>query len=327
MLLERVRALPGVTAASLVSDPPLSGLSSAVFYTAEGQPAMNAQQRPRAYVHRASPDFFATLQIPVEDRPDVPRTRGASGLRTSWSSARTWPRASGPVRSAVGKRIKMGGSTSNSPWLTIVGVVGEVKYRGLPENPTRDPDLYFPFLDRSQQVSLVIRTAVDAATLVAPVRQVIREINPNIPVFAVTTMRDSVDDQTAQSRFTTWLMGVFAGVALLLASVGIYGVMSYLVVQRTREVGIRMALGASRGEIVRLVVGGGAVLIAIGVAIGGVASLLLARVSASLFYAVTVRDAATLVAVGVLTVVGLAACYLPAVRASRIDPLAALRVD
>ena len=112
-------------------------------------------------------------------------------------------------------------------------------------------------------------------------RQVIREVNPNIPVFAVTTMRDAVDDQTAQSRFTTWLMGAFAGVALLLAAVGIYGVMSYLVVQRTREVGIRMALGrrARRDRPARR--GGGAVLIAIGVAIGGVASLLLARVSAS----------------------------------------------
>jgi ABC-type antimicrobial peptide transport system permease subunit len=114
---------------------------------------------------------------------------------------------------------------------------------------------------------------------------------------------------------------------LLLASVGIYGVMSYLVLQRTREVGIRMALGATRQEIVRLVVGGGARLIALGVVVGGIASLVLARISASLFYGVTVRDAASLIAVGVLVAVGLAACYLPAVRAARIDPLTALRVD
>jgi len=326
VLLERVRALPGVTAASLVSDPPLSGLASAVFYSAEGQPAMNAQQRPRAYVHRASPDFFATLQIPLKSgRTFVEQDqRSDAGIVVVSDSvaARFWP-----GQSAVGKRIKLGGLNSSSPWLSIVGVVGEVKYRGLPENPTRDPDLYFPFLDRSQQVSLVIRSAVDPSSLVTPVRQVIREINPNIPVFAVTTMRDAVDEQTAQSRFTTWLMGAFAAVALLLASVGIYGVMSYLVLQRTREVGIRMALGATRQEIVRLVVGGGARLIVLGVLIGGIASLALARVSSSLFYAVTIRDAATVVAVGVLVVVGLAACYLPAMRAARIDPLTALRVD
>jgi putative ABC transport system permease protein len=326
VLLERVRALPGVTAASLVSDPPLSGIASAVFYTAEGQPVMNAQQRPRAYVHRATPDFFATLQIPLksgrafveqDQRPDATVVVVSENV-----AGRFWP-----GQSAIGKRIKIGGLNSPNPWLSIVGVVGEVKYRGLPENPTGDPDLYFPFLDRSQQVSLVIRSGVDASSLVTPFRQVIREINPNIPVFAVTTMRDAVDDQTAQSRFTTWLMGAFAGVALLLASVGIYGVMSYLVLQRTREVGIRMALGATRHEIVRLVVGGGARLIVLGVVLGGVAALALARVSASLFYGVTVRDAATLVAVAVLVTVGLAACYLPAVRAARIDPLTALRVD
>jgi predicted permease len=326
VLLERVRALPGVTAASLVSDPPLSGLSSAVFYVAEGQPATNAQQRPRAYVHRVSPDFFATLQIPVKSgRPFVERDErpGADAVIVSENVAtRFWP-----GQNAIGKRIKLGGLDSRSPWLSIIGVVGEVKYRGLPENPTRDPDIYFPFLDRAQQVSLVLRTAVDPSSLVAPVRQVIRQINPGVPVFAVTTMRDAVADQTAQSRFTTWLMGAFAGVALLLASVGIYGVMSYLVVQRTHELGIRMALGATQWEIVRLVVGGGARLIVTGIAIGGIASLLLARVSASLLYGVTVRDSATLIAVGVLAVVGLAACYLPAIRAARIEPLTALRVD
>jgi putative ABC transport system permease protein len=326
VLLERVRAVPGVTAASLVSDPPLSGLSSAVFYTAEGQPAMNAQQRPRAYVHRASPEFFATLQIPMKDgrtfldqeaRPDTNVV-----VVSEHVASRFWPNVS-----AVGKRIKIGGLTSSSPWLSIVGVVGEVKYRGLPDNPTRDPDLYFPFLDRTAQVSLVLRTAVDAGSLVPAVRQAIRDVNANVPVFAVAVMRDAVDAQTAQSRFTTWLMGAFAGVALLLAAVGIYGVMSYLVLQRTREMGIRMALGATRHEIVSLVVGGGAVLIGVGVAIGAVASLLLARVAESLFYGVSVRDAATIVAIGVLALVGLAACYLPAARAARIDPLAALRVE
>ena len=326
VLLDRVRGLPGVSAASLVSDPPLSGLSSAVFYAAEGQPAMNAQQRPRAYVHRTTPDLFATLQIPLRDgRTFLERetTQPADVVIVSENVAkRFWP-----GQSATGKRIKLGGLSSSNPWLTIVGIVGEVKYRGLPDNPTRDPDLYFPFQDRNQQISLVIRSAVDASSLVAPVRQVIRDINPNIPVFSVATLQDMVADQTAQSRFITWLMGGFGGVALLLAAVGIYGVMSYLVLQRRREVGIRMALGATPREIVRLVVSGGAVLIALGVVIGTVAALLLQTVAATMFYGVTVRDGASLIAIGLLALVGLAACYVPAIRAARIDPLMALRVD
>src|SRR4029078_5458855 len=139
-------------------------------------PAMNAQQRPRAYVHRATPDFFATLQIPVksgrtfvepEQRPDA-----AFVVVSENVAGRFWP-----GQSAIGKRLKIGGHNSSNPWLSIVGVVGEVKYRGLPENPTRDPDLYFPFLDRSQQVSLVIRSGVDASSLATPAPQVIRQLN------------------------------------------------------------------------------------------------------------------------------------------------------
>jgi predicted permease len=327
VLLERVRALPGVTAASLVSDPPLSGLSSAVFYTAEGQPAMNAQQRPRAYVHRASPDFFATLQIPLKSgrafleqdaRPDANVVVVSENVAT-----RFWP-----GRSAIGQRIKIGGLTSTSPWLSIVGVVGEVKYRGLPENPTRDPDLYFPFLDRNQQVSLVLRSGVDAASLVSPVRQVIRDINPNIPVFAVTTMRDAVDDQTAQSRFTTWLMGAFAGVALLLASVGIYGVMSYLVLRRTREVGIRMALGARPSHVLALVIGQGLRLFVLGMAVGVLAAAALMRLVRTFLFGVSPGDPATFA--GVILLLGggaVLACAVPALRAMRVDPAVALRYE
>ena len=325
-LLDRVRALPGVTNASLVSDPPLSGLGSAVFYSAEGQGVTNAQTMPRAYVHRALPEFFATVGIPfVHGRTFVDADLTPSSrvvIASEHVVTRFWP-----GQDPIGKRIKLGPLTSSNPWLTIVGVVGEVKYRGLPENPTADPDLYFPFIDRAQQVSLVIRTARDPGPLVPSVRQAIREVDPGIPVFGVFTMTDRIADQTAQSRFTTWVMGVFAGIALLLAAIGIYGVMSYLVAQRTREVGIRMALGASRREIVRLIVGRGARLIVVGIVIGAAGSIALQRLMATLTFKASILDGATVAAVGILAGAGLLACYLPALRAARVDPLVALRAE
>lgn len=152
-------------------------------------------------------------------------------------------------------------------------------------------------------------------------------MDPAIPVFSVASMAERVGDQTAQSRFTTWLMGFFAGAALLLAVVGIYGVMSYLVTQRTREFGIRLALGATGGDIVRMVVGHGARLIGLGVAIGMAGAFALTRLVESLLFGVTLADAATGIAVAGLAAVALAACYLPARRSSRMDPLCALRAE
>jgi predicted permease len=325
-LLDRVRALPGVTGASLASDPPLSGLDSAVFYSAEGQQATDARTMPRAYVHRVMPDFFATIGIPLRrgrtflDSELTPASRVV--VASEHVATRFWP-----GQDPVGKRIKLGPLASQNPWLTIVGVVGEVKYRGLPENPTADPDLYFPFIDRAQQVSLVVRTSGDPASLVPSVRQTIRDVDPAIPVFGVFTMAERIADQTAQARFTTWIMGAFAGMALVLSAIGIYGVMSYLVSQRTREVGIRMALGATRREIVRLIVGRGARLIGGGVVIGVVASIALQKVMAPLIYRASILDGATAVAIASLTLAGLLACYLPALRAASVDPLVALRAD
>jgi predicted permease len=325
-LLDRVRALPGVINASLVSDPPLSGLDSAVFYTAEGQGITNAQTMPRAYVHRALPDFFTTIGIPILHGRTFLDSELAPNSGVVIAServvARFWP-----GQNPVGKRIKLGPLASTNPWLTIVGVAREVKYRGLPDNPTADPDLYFPFIDRSQQVSLVIRTASDPAASIGSVRQAIREIDPGIPVFAVFTMAERIADQTAQSRFTTWVLGAFGAMALLLSTIGIYGVMSYLVAQRTREVGIRIALGATPQQIVRLIVGRGALLVGAGIAAGTAASIALQRVMSTLLFQVSIVDAATIAAIVVLAATGVLACYVPALRAARVDPLVALRAE
>src|SRR5262249_32549110 len=151
--------------------------------------------------------------------------------------------------------------------------------------------------------------------------------DPSIPVYGVATMDELTAQQTAQSRFTMWLMGVFAASALMLAVIGIYGVMSYLVTQRTREIGIRLALGAANNDILRLVVGNGARLIGLGIVIGVAASAALSRVMSTLLFGVTAADRASGMAVAVLAVVALVACYLPAARATRINPLRALRQD
>ena len=318
--------MPGVAAASLASDIPLSGDGAASFYAAEGQPPMTAQNVPRAYVHRISPDFFSTLRIPIK----AGRTFLDSELSgqanvvvvSEHVAARFWPR-----QDPIGKRIKIGALTSTAPWLNIVGVVGETKYRALPENPTADPDLYFPQLDRARQQAFVIRTTVPPSSIVAAIRAAIRSVDPTIPVFSVTPMTDYIGRLTAPARFTMWLMGVFAASALTLAVVGIYGVMSYLVTQRTREIGIRLALGAGGRDILRLVVGNGARLIGAGIVIGVAAAVALQRLVSTLLFGVTAADGASVVAVIVLASVALMACYVPAVRATRVDPLRALRYE
>jgi putative ABC transport system permease protein len=325
-LLDRLRAIPGVSAAALGNDLPLDGNAGAVFYAAEGQPAVNAQNMPRAYVHRITPDFFSTLRIPMVSGRTFTDAEIAPTPTAVVVSERLVQRF-WPGQDPVGKRIKFGNAASNNPWMSIIGVVGEVKYRGLPDNPTADPDIYMPFADRNQQVAIALRTSVPPESLVTAVRAAIRAADPSIPVYSVASLENLIANQTSQSRFTMWLMGVFAAVALALAAIGIYGVMSYLVSQRTREIGIRLALGAEGNDILRLVVGNGARLVGLGILIGVIAAFALQRLVASLMFGVTTTDAASAIAVAVLGVVALIACYVPALRATRVSPLHALRYE
>ena len=322
-MLERVRAVPGVASAALVSDVPLSGVESAVFYSAEGDATTDAQTAPRAYIHRVSADFFETLRLPLirgrafvdaDSKPDSPAVIVSQNV-----VKRFWPGEDG-----IGKRIKLGGPSSQNPWLTIVGVVAESKYRNLPANSTNDPDLFFPALPRSPQ-SILIRASVDPAAIQPDVRAALRRGQPNLAVFGETTMAEQVAAQTAVSRFTTWILGLFASAALVLSAIGIYGVMSYLVAQRTREFGIRVALGASRGDVVRTVLGRGMILIGAGVLIGVAATAGLYQLFSSLLYEVTALDAASGLAIVALAGVAILACVIPAMRATRVDPVIALR--
>ena len=323
-LLDRIRAVPGVEAVSLASDLPFGG-SSAVFYSAEGDATVAAETMPRAYIHRVTPEFFATLRIrletgrtflPGEEKPDSPAVIVSHNV-----TRRFWPN-----QDPVGKRIKFGAPGSQNPWMTIVGVVDEVKYRGLPENPTTDPDLYLPYIDRATQ-GVVVRTRVEPSSLAPAVRAAIRVGNASILTFNAQTLADVVAQQSSPSRFTSWLLTVFAATALVLSVVGLYGVMSYLVAQRTREFSIRLALGASRAEIVRRVLRDGTWRVAIGAAIGWVVTTGLARLLAGLVYGVGTFDISSLFAVATLVVVAIAACGIPAMRATRVDPAIALRSE
>jgi predicted permease len=322
-ILERVSAVPGVVSVGLGSDLPLDGNSSAVFYTAEGDSTSDARVIPRAYVHRVSPGFFATLKVPVTSGrrfEDSDATPDSTAVIVSDNVARRfWAN-----QSAIGKRIKLGAPTSQNPWLTIVGTVGEMKYRGLPTNPTADPDLYFPALSRSPQ-AIVVRTEGDPAALTSSVRAALRRGQPSVVVFGDTTMDAMVASQTSASRFTTWILGLFATTALVLSVIGIYGVMSYLVTQRTREFGIRLALGATRMDVVRNVLRHGVVLVAIGTVIGVAMAGGLYKLFSSQLFEVTAVDISSAVAIMALVGAAILACVVPAIRATRVDPVKALR--
>lgn len=321
-LLERVRAVPGVLSASLASDMPLSNGASATFYSAEGDTTTDAQTMPRAYTHRISPAFFETLRIPLTAGRafvDADATDRSIVIVSDNVAKRFWP-----GQQPIGRRIKLGPPSSTNPWLTIVGAVAETKYRALPQNPTADPDLYFPAVDRSPQ-AIVMRTAGDPTSISAAVRAALRRDQPGVALFGETTMAAQVAAQSSGPRFTTWILGLFAAAALTLSIIGIYGVMSYLVAQRTREFGIRLALGATRFDIVQDVLRRGVILIGAGGVIGIAVTAGLYQLFSALLFDVTALDVSSGLAIVTLIGSALLACLIPAVRATRVDPVEALR--
>ena len=322
-ILRRVAEAPGVESAAIGSDVPLTGWS-AIFYTAGGQPEIAGQNTPRAYTHMVSPGFFRALRIPLvagrtfaenETRDSNVAIVSENVVKRFWSG-----------QDPIGKRIRSGGPNSDSPWWRIVGVVAETKYRGLPNNPTADPDIFLPISDARRDFAVLARTRDDPAALVPAVRAIIHEADPAAVVYNVSTMTELVARYTAISRITGWMMTVFAAAALLLASIGIYGVMAYSVSRRTQEIGIRVALGAARGDVLRMVVSRGMRLILVGLAIGAAAAPALTRLIGSLLFGVRPTDLLSFAAAALaLTLVAVIACLAPATRASRIAPAVALR--
>jgi putative ABC transport system permease protein len=320
-LAERIQALPGTKAVGGITVLPLgSAMRSASRFGVEGQPLPPNAARPVAETRSASPGYFAAMRIPLRmGRPLDAHDYSSQTIVVNEAFAqRFWP-GSDPI----GKRINMCWNGPKPCWLTIVGVVGNVHQYGLEGAPTLD--IYY---SQGWPRYTVIRTASDPAALAQAAIGEIHKFDPTLPVTHVMSLDNLFSDSVSPRRFSTFLLGVFAGLALLLAAMGIYGVMSYVVSLRTNEIGIRMALGAQPRDIWRLVIGRGARLALAGVALGLMGAFALTKLISSLLYGVKPTDPVTFGGVALLLVsVALLACYLPARRAMRVDPMVALRYE
>jgi putative ABC transport system permease protein len=322
--IKSIEALPGVEAAGVVSNLPFGGNMDTSGFHVEEKPLANPAEAPSAERYSVSPDYLRAMGIPLlrgrgfaeQDNANAPLV----ALINREAARRIWPN-----EDPVGKRIRLG--SVESPLRSVVGVVGDVNHYDLETAPGLQA--YIPHAQRAEAyMQLVVRAAVEPGALTGPVRQAIHALDPDVPLHKLTTMRQLVSASAAQRRFTLLLIAVFAAVALLMAAIGLYGVMAYSVTQRTQEIGIRVALGAQRADVLRLVVGQGLRLVAVGVTLGLMAALALTRLMQTLLFEVSATDPVTFAGVALLlTLVALLACWIPARRAATVDPLVALRSE
>jgi putative ABC transport system permease protein len=322
-LMERLKAVPGVQAASGAL-PLLGGWQSS--FMLEGRPEPPPGQSPSADITRVTPDYFRTMGLRVVEGR-VFTDQDTAEVTPVAVVDETFARTHFPGESVLGKRLRFGGrQTKDAKWLEIVGMVGHVKNYGV-DQPSR-VEVYLPYYQDTVTggLTLIVRTDQDPARLAPGLRAAVKALDPEVPVYAIRTLEDLVSDRTAQRRLAVTLITVFAAVALLLAAVGIYGVMSYAVAQRTQEIGIRMALGAEREHILRMVLRHGTLMALTGVALGLAGAFGLARLITSLLFQISATDPPTFSVVPLLLIaVAVLACYVPARRATRVDPLVALR--
>jgi putative ABC transport system permease protein len=322
--LRRARQLPGVEAAALTIVLPLSGSNTDSSFSIEGRQIGPNQPGPDEELRIVSPDYFRVLKtwllrgrfFAESDNADGP---GVAIINDALAK-KYWPN-----EDALGKRITFSDPRKPDPkWLTIVGIVRSIRHRALDADAA--PEYYLPLAQHAQSsMILAVRSTQDSRSLASAIRREIQSIDPDQPIANVRTLETVTAESVAPRRMSMVLLGVFAGIALLLASVGIYGVISYLVVQRTHEIGVRMALGAQRGDVLRLVVGHAAKLVGIGAVIGLILAFFSTRTLSALLYNVSAFDVATFVVVTVaLAGVALFASYIPALRATRADPMIAL---
>jgi putative ABC transport system permease protein len=325
-VIQRIDTLPGVQAAGATAALPLAGQGGSGTTTVDTQEVPIGQTTPEADWRPITPGYFEAMQIPLLSG----RYFSESDIDTAAPVAivdDTFARAYWPHESAVGKRVHLGGMGSRAPWMMIVGVVGHVHYREL-EAPAR-VQLYWPEDQRPYNtMSLAIRTAQDPLALMQGVKDQVQAVDPDQPVYQVRTISQLKSEWVSRRFLTLLLVGLFAAFALVLAAIGIFGVMAHSVARRTHEIGIRLTLGANRQDVMRMIIGQGAALTGIGLTVGFIASLALTRLMSAVLYGVSVTDPVTFAAVGILLmIVAMAACYVPARRAMRVDPIVALRYE
>ena len=323
-VLHSVQALPSVESAGVVSQLPLGGNLDMYGVHVEGKSSPNPEADPSADRYSISPAYLRAMRIPLLSGREFDDRDSADSppvvLVNESAARRLWP-----GENPIGKRFRFG--DTKGPWRTVVGVVGDVLHKGLDASKTLQ--VYLPetqFVD--SDMMLVVRTSNEPASLAAAVRGAIAAVDPQAPISGVATMQEVVSASLANQRFSVILFTLFAAVALLLAAFGIYGVISYGVTQRTHEIGIRVALGAKRGEVLALIVGEAMKPALLGAVLGLSAAFVLTRLLAGLLFAVKPADPSTFALVFVLLIaVSLLACYLPARRAMRVDPIVALRYE
>jgi putative ABC transport system permease protein len=324
-VLEKIRTIPGVRSAGVISILPLQNAWTNGDFAIEGRPDPQPGQEPVAELRVASPGLFQSLRIPVLRGRDFTESDGASSPRVTIIND-ALARKYFPGEDSLGRRLRRQEGT-----FIIVGIVGDVRQAGLDYDPL--PEIYFPYAEadamgRLGDAVLVIRTAVQPASVTNEVRAAITSVERALPVYDVLTMEQVIDKSLASRRLNLWLLTIFAGMALVLSATGLYGVISYLVAQRTREIGVRMALGAQTWDVVGLVMRQGAALIGAGILLGLLGASAFTRVLESLLYGVSARDPLTYATLAaVLAAVALVATWLPARRASQVDPILAIRAE
>ncbi len=325
-LYQKVKDLPGIDSAGAVLMRPLSGTVGWDYpFTVQGQTLTEHKNNPYSNFETVSPNYFRTMSIPIlrgrdfteADKEDVAFVAivGESFAKKYW-----------PNQDPIGKNIKVGPPDSKFPWMAVVGVVKDGRYR---EWEATRMDLYMPFPQHPQyRMDFVLKTKGNPISLIKDFNSAVYEIDKEQAVSAITTMEELVSSTLSRSRYNMFLFSLFGFLSLALSMVGVYGVLSYTVSQRTQEIGLRIALGASEKDILTLVLGQGLKVVIIGVLLGLIVAWWLSHLLSSLLYQVTTSDPVTylLIPVG-LILVALIACYLPARRAMKVDPIVALRCD
>jgi predicted permease len=326
-LLQRVEALPGVKSAAVTTNLPLYRQGNSVGTEIEGRPAPPPGQEIIIVTRVVSPKYLTTMGIPLlrgrQFGPEETTKMPGSVIISESMARRYWP-----GEDPIGKRLTPGRNAGPDDWFQIIGIAKDIRQFEL--NAESKPQMYLPYVqaDFFAPGDLVVKTDVDPIGLAATVRRAVWEIDKEQPVSNIKTMDEIAAESVARQRFSMLLLTIFAAVALVLAAVGIYGVMSYSVTQRRSEIGIRMALGAQKSDVLKLTVGKGLKLVLIGVAFGLAGAFALTRLMASLLFGVGATDPGTFITISVVLVsVALLANYIPARRATKVDPLAALRYE